>query len=343
MINSIRFNDVSDLVAQAKVDASECDAEWDRDYEEYVEKKARLDREQAEYERMAMSDPEKYPERMSPRARHWADHEVRRRTQPTRWQDMLSIPYENALESLNGREIRFTGGLNVVVGANGSGKTSLLNVIRRIFFAYGKPSSALVGESYWWTDMDSVASMLGICDLRADFGKSLFNMLHDKDIGEANIWSCGSGSFLQKFCGFSASNGEKSVMSISRLFGEFGDEEARDMGRMVVAALEEGRTKFMDHTNKAIDMVLGYYRDHHVPGDKWTMVMDEPDEGLDVFAAGELASVLERIADDAPGSAMQPIVVLHNASIISRLMGKGCVNFIEMTPGYLKAVEEFTH
>lgn len=66
--------------------------------------------------------------------------------------------------------------------------------------------------------------------------------------------------------------------------------------------------------------------------------MDEPDEGLDIYRLKELCSLLEMMVDDAPRSCIQPVVAIHNVAIIKRLLKKGGVNFIELTPGYLDAV-----
>jgi ATPase subunit of ABC transporter with duplicated ATPase domains len=70
-------------------------------------------------------------------------------------------------------------------------------------------------------------------------------------------------------------------------------------------------------------------------------MLDEPDNNLDVINLKHLYDVLTFEHPE-----IQVIAIIHNVALIKKLLeakDKGIIdiNFIEMTPGYLKTVKEF--
>ena len=63
------------------------------------------------------------------------------KTKTDEWHDCGLGGYEFDLPALNGKTIEFKPGMNVIVGRNGCGKTSLLNVIRKLTMCDGTFSS----------------------------------------------------------------------------------------------------------------------------------------------------------------------------------------------------------
>lgn len=352
MIHSIKFKDISEEIAQAKVGAKECDAKYDKEYAEYLKDVEELRKKEAEFDENHKKDPDKYPSWRRPSAfRCLRRGEMEKRTHDKDWHDLVSSPYMNALDSLNGKEFKFTEGLNVIVGANGVGKTSLLKVIRTIFVAEGKNHSLVKGQQYWHLDLEhEVIPMLEICELKADYRRCVFNLLHDRDIDKNNPWVGGIDTFMQMYEGMHSSKGEKGLIAINAMFGEFAKgtkmdiddpKNPRGMESEVLGTMREGVKRYSGECGQKIQRVLDYYAANQVDDKRFTIIMDEPDSGFDVFKAKDLCDMLERMANDTERNIIQPIVVLHNVAIISRLMKNASVNFIELTPNYLETVRKF--
>lgn len=70
--------------------------------------------------------------------------------------------------------------------------------------------------------------------------------------------------------------------------------------------------------------------------DKKSILMDEPDRNLDIDNIMDLYKVLSFHKPQT-----QIIAVIHNPALIYKLSKLDCVNFIEMTKGYLKKITGF--
>lgn len=79
-----------------------------------------------------------------------------------------------------------------------------------------------------------------------------------------------------------------------------------------------------------------YMHNNQVDSDKLTLLMDEPDSGLDIE---NIKDVFETISYDNPN--VQLIVAIHNPVLIHKMLKLNYVNTIEMTPCYTKKVEDF--
>lgn len=69
---------------------------------------------------------------------------------------------------------------------------------------------------------------------------------------------------------------------------------------------------------------------------EYTILMDEPDRNLDIDNIMDLYKVLSFHKPQT-----QIIAVIHNPALIYKLSKLDCVNFIEMTRGYLNKVVDF--
>lgn len=353
MIHSIKFKDIGGAIEKAKAEAKKADADWDKEYASAVREKKRREKADAEYMAKHAKDPEKYPEWRRPKSGLWEMRfgRIEKRTRDTDWKELIRGPYQNALEALNGKTFTFTPGLNVIVGANGVGKTSLLKVIREITFAEKQDHSSLIGVPYWSLGLDGTCALTDCCEIKADYRHCVFNLRTFADIDMKNPMDHGGiGTMLQLYEGNTQSKGEKGSYAIASLMQTFqigkgmdinDPKNPRSMKCEVLSVMEKELERTCDDYAKRIRKVLDYYKANQVDDGKFAILLDEPDAGFDVFRALDLCRMLERMADDSEKIVIQPVVVLHNAAIIARLMRKPNVNFIELTPDYLNTVKKF--
>ena len=283
--------------------------------------------------------------------------------------------YEFSIAALKGRKFEFKPWLNVMVGENGSGKTSLLNVIRYLTFcdkAWG--SSAEEGREMWVLDAEwkYQKGYWHLAELRNHYKPSVYNLLKSEDMSERGTASSLINIVLQ-WNESHMSAGENVANSISSMvkyfqegYGAFCDsriEQPDENGflhhnyftEMVIKPIERDladRKKyqlvnsFVDPTISMWETMLDYYKRNNltdyelkVDGDGYlgnSFLMDEPDKGMDINRVEELYEFLTRIPHFT-----QMIVVLHNIGMIHKLKQMGGVNFIELTEGYIDKVERF--
>lgn len=107
-----------------------------------------------------------------------------------------------------------------------------------------------------------------------------------------------------------------------------------------IQELAEFKKKSNEFWAKRIDNLLKYYKDNHVvlmeKDFEYTILMDEPDRNLDIDNIMDLYNVLSFHKPQT-----QIIAVIHNPALIYKLSRLDCVNFIEMTKGYLKKITGF--
>lgn len=234
------------------------------------------------------------------------------------------VVYLPRLENFaNGREYRFKPGVNVIVGENGSGKTTLMKLMEAYLMVgysrcergiYNKNVSRIMGYG------DNVSD--GV-DVYADYTKNTFRLSHSGECeGEEAMRNRHSFAALvgQK----SSSTGEGVVVALNSLFGYMFGKDAEltfDYGQF-----REGWTApYFDYTEK-----------HRVIcDDEWTILMDEPDRNLSLENIGHIKGIL---SFHKPNT--QVIAVVHNPLLIYALSKKRCVNFIEMTEGYVEKVKK---
>lgn len=137
--------------------------------------------------------------------------------------------------------------------------------------------------------------------------------------------------------GASRSSGEKNLHAMNSLFDFVFNQ---DEYAFPIQKLMEFKKKSNEFWANRIDNLLKYYKDNHVvlmeKDFEYTILMDEPDRNLDIDNIMDLYKVLSFHKPQT-----QIIAVIHNPALIYKLSKLDCVNFIEMTKGYLKKITGF--
>lgn len=131
--------------------------------------------------------------------------------------------------------------------------------------------------------------------------------------------------------------GEKNLHAMNSLFDFVFNQ---DEYAFPIQKLMEFKKKSNEFWANRIDNLLKYYKDNHVvlmeKDFEYTILMDEPDRNLDIDNIMDLYKVLSFHKPQT-----QIIAVIHNPALIYKLSKLDCVNFIEMTKGYLKKITGF--
>lgn len=263
--------------------------------------------------------------------------------------DAEGASYEFRLPSLKGKTFVFKPGVNVIIGCNGCGKTSLFKVIQKLTWYHEKIHS-YYGEDGDIHEVEALAERyVPFVTMRNDFTKSIFSMRDTNQINNGNFQQS-MANFAQAMSSFRQSEGQNRSAAIAlaiRAFidnKDFGDDYSeglvRDFQNQVVKPFRKKRETVNDVWAKWMDSILKFYGDNGCHNDDWTVLLDEPDKGLDVFGIEKVFNMLG--GEKKLKYPIQLIAIVHNVALISRLAKDDRVNFIELSEGYLDRVKDFT-
>lgn len=223
----------------------------------------------------------------------------------------------------NGKTYEFKPGVNIIVGKNGCGKTTLMNLIRKYLLVDLSECSAGAFNH----NINAICFGLGDdkhmyagADVYADYRRNTFRLCHAGERQHNDEIFENDHSFSEFFGQRESSTGEGVIVALNALFARMFSKGAN---------LTFDYMRFKDNYKPYTD----YVADHIVDGDEWTILMDEPDRNLDIENIGRIKAVL-----DFHKPHTQIIAVVHNPLLICALSKNPEVNFIEMTRGYVKNI-----
>jgi len=246
----------------------------------------------------------------------------------------------------NGKEYNFTSGINVIIGANGCGKTTLCNIISNFMFTNNGMHTEIPQEALsfpkLWNDMkfgvDDKNTIRDGIKIQSDYRYKLFRLQDTNELMKHNdtVWehSKNLGLLLNTR---DLSTGEKIHSSLLYLFNILFKKDGNQNFKFV----EEFNT-FKEKTNNVwserIENLIQYYKENTIITDekKVTLILDEPDRNLDVTKLKELYGILSYNHPQ-----IQLIAVVHNIALIKKLSELNYVNIIEMSENYLNEITNF--
>lgn len=173
-------------------------------------------------------------------------------------------------------------------------------------------------------------------DISSDYAGKVFRLLPSAEINRDSVLKNISNLDLY-VNNIRRSYGEKVVLSLESLFNlMFGQKDYT----FPIQDLVEYKKKSNAFWIKRIDSLLKYYKRNRITlaesSFEYTVLMDEPDRNLDIDNIMQIYNVLSFHKLQT-----QIIAIVHNPALIYKLSKLDCVNFIEMTEGYLKDVVNF--
>lgn len=238
--------------------------------------------------------------------------------------------YVAELPSLaNGKEYTFTNRVNVVVGENGCGKTTLLNLLRAYLMVYqdecgrGIYNCALHKVYNWVNNRMYVGA-----DVYADYRLNTFSMFTAED-REPTVAMESFERFGEQYELNKSSKGQKTVYALFALFNKMYSKKTNLKFDYEAALKEWDCPEYVDYIQK-----------HRVAENEntWTVLMDEPDNSVDMERIMELYGIFSEPKDDT-----QIIAVIHNPFLIAKLSSVKSVNMIEMSDGYVAKINNFVN
>lgn len=126
--------------------------------------------------------------------------------------------------------------------------------------------------------------------------------------------------------------------NILKMIGYFRGSEKE--GQVFCDMITERIEKYEKRMSYDKDNLLKYYERNRITltesSFEYTVLMDEPDRNLDIDNVMQIYNVLSFHKPQT-----QIIAIVHNPALIYKLSKLDCVNFIEMTEGYLNKISIF--
>lgn len=243
-------------------------------------------------------------------------------------------------EVLHEAEYTFTPGVNIIVGENGCGKSTLFKAIYDYMLANNGIYSSVPDRRLLFPRAKLLDGQVpnGMV-VKADYKSRLYRLISFQDTCD-NEKMFAHDANLEMFANLQhTSKGEESHHGFYKMM-DIMFRVGRDYD--FIKELTDKKKQLGNNNDGFCDKYIQYYKENQIPWNgKVTMMLDEPDNNLDVINLKHLYDVLTFEHPE-----IQVIAIIHNVALIKKLLeakDKGIIdiNFIEMTPNYLKTVKEF--
>lgn len=239
----------------------------------------------------------------------------------------------------NGKEYEFKPGINIIIGKNGCGKSTLMKHLSSYMLCLDGNHSRIPGGeggilkmSLFFNDENTIKDGMKI---ESDYCGVVYNYVSHKDMGKENIMD--SIDNLDLFLtNNNSSTGESGVITLCRLFDfAFKNKDVafpfQNIKDLADRSNEYWRDRFYQLLNYYVENRINIGKDEF----EYTFLLDEPDRNLDIEHIDELYNVLS-----FHKHLTQIICVIHNPILIYKLSKVDHVNFVEMSDGYLSDIKE---
>ena len=249
----------------------------------------------------------------------------------------LPLSYAKDLKAFkNGIEYNFRPGINIIIGPNGCGKSTLMNILSMFFWCSSNMESDFfkgldgIDRDHLFNEDNTVKD--GII-INHDYISKVFMLKTYKDFKRDEGFSSFN-NFSLMFHSKTSSVGEGTVLSIEALFDlMFKKGQTYDF---VIKKLREQSKNTNDIWKERFTKLIDYYEKNKInPREiEITVLMDEPDRNLDIINIDDIYGILSFHKPQT-----QIIASIHNPLLIYKLSKIEEINFIELEENYLMKVK----
>ena len=231
--------------------------------------------------------------------------------------------------------IEFTPGINILIGENGCGKSTVMNIIRsanRIEHSFIPAPDHLKS-----TTITELNELFDSFEVIGDYRLPVFNlyrMFEDKElVGTPGTVMDSLDNAKLFLSGKEESKGQNVMGDINQLMDWMFNRSSECYPVLHYIKQYQKEGHFKEEVEK---LISSFQRNSLKSEDIFTILMDEPDQGLDI---GNLEEIYGMVSYDKPNT--QLIAVIHNPVLIYKLSKLDYVNIIEMSKDYLNNVKQF--
>lgn len=251
------------------------------------------------------------------------------------------LSYISKLDSFaNGKVYNFKPGINIIIGENGCGKTTLLKLISYYCLCNNSSYSKIPLDIFYLHELfmndfgEHNTELRDGVKVQCDYCGVVYNYIVSQEMSKENIMD-NVKNFSLYMNNTEASTGESMLNSFDSLIDTaFNNKNIQ----FPIQELIQKSKQCNDLWAKRLNNLINYYKENqlHITADEfeYTFIIDEPDRNLDVLNIETIYKILSCQKKNT-----QIICVIHNPILIYKLSKLSYVNFVEMTDGYLDKVK----
>lgn len=252
----------------------------------------------------------------------------------------LPLDYASSLKAFaDGKVYIFKPGVNVIVGENGSGKSTLLRMIAMYMmcderFKSSIPEIPFIGYLLPEVFGFSREKIRDGIKISSDYAGIVYNYIPHADVMKDHS-SRGIENAVMLVNGNIMSSGEQQLYHLNMMFSRAFENTDIYFPLSKLKDIGQESEVYRDR----VDALMKYYKENRDKSIKqedfeYTFLIDEPDKNLDIHNIDSITNMFSYHKEHT-----QIIAAIHNPVVLYKLKKTGNVNFVEMTEGYMDAID----